>query len=94
MKKISKEIFTPYLYEENSIRPALEKPFPYNDCIVATDSHVLLMIKNELVEGEFKKPKYHTPNIGKVIPKPNCNLTLTADQISRALSSLEKVEEL
>ncbi len=93
MKKISKEIFSPYVYEKDSIRPMLEKPYPCGDYYVATDTVVLLMIKKDLVEGTFDEVK-HAPNALKVIPQQNCELLLDRNTIISALDNLPHEKEI
>lgn len=93
MKKISKDIFTPYCYEADSIRPMLEKPFPCGDYVAATDTHVLLMIRKDLLENSYPEVRA-TPNVMKVTPKVNCDLPLTQEQIATALGALPHEEEM
>lgn len=87
MKKINKEIFTPYLYEEGSIRPAFEKPFLCKGLVCATDTKVLLMIREDLLEDKFEAVK-HAPDVYKVIPARNCDLKLNRNMLASAINSL------
>lgn len=89
MKKISKEIFAPYLYEANSIRPLLENPFLCNGSVCATDNKVLLMIKEDLLEDKFEVVK-NTPDVSKVIPVCNCELVLNRNVLSETINNLPK----
>lgn len=93
MKKISKEIFTPYLYEKDSIRPMLEKPYPCGDWVVASDTKALLMIKKDLLDDSFEEVK-HAPNALKVVPEQNCELLLERRTILSALNNLPHEKEM
>ncbi len=93
MKKISKEIFTPYLYEEDSIRPALEKPFLCKGYVCATDARILLMIREDLLEDKFGAVK-NTPDASKVVPPHNCNLILKRNALAQTISCLPMKDEL
>lgn len=92
MKKISKEIFSPYLMCPNGLRPRLEKPFTDGEYVVATETYVMLLIRKDLLEDEFPSEKPPVAALNK-IPIQNCDIPVCSSAIRAALDILPKEEE-
>ena len=93
MKKISKEIFSPYLMKPDGLRPGLEKPFTEGEYVVATETHIILFIRKDFLEEEYIstiKPPVAALN---KIPIQNCDIPVCSSAIRAALDILPKVEE-
>lgn len=93
MEKIGIKIFAPYL-TSNSIRPVFEKPFRYDGYICASDTYRLIRVREDLLREYPFNHEGKLPDMLKLVPEPNCNLTLTREMIRQALRALPTEDEI
>lgn len=93
MKKISKEIFDPYVIEPNSAHKAIEKPFLWKEYVAATDTRFLLMIRKDLLEDNDYEAQGGTPDIKNALSPENCDLCISADLIKITIGELPQCVE-
>ena len=76
-------------YEENDIRPILSAPYLKNGYVCATESHILIRIKAETLNGEYKE----VDGLNLTLPKSNCNFIISLQDIKTTLANIPQIEE-
>lgn len=67
-------------------RPILEHPFLQNGYVCATDTHVLIRIREDLAAGKYEEQD--KPAVTKIIPQPNCEIIFPISKIEDALKRI------
>ena len=74
-------------------RPWCGKPFKQDGYICASDSHVLMRIKETLCEAEYEENPdgNKPPEVGKIVPERNIDKPLLKRQLKKALDKTGKI---
>lgn len=80
-----------FIYREDDMRPSLEKPMEQDGYICATDTHIAIRIKKEMLTGEYEQRD--APNFARIFPasKPKYSITLKAILEAIAKCGLDEV---
>ena len=80
-------LFYMFVADEDSHRTDLKNPFLQDGSVIATDSHILIKIRKELLKGSYEEKK--APDVSRVWPKTfNPVATLTRKEIVKTLKKL------
>lgn len=60
-------LFYMFVADEDSHRTDLKNPFLQDGSVIATDSHILIKIRKELLKGSYEEKK--APDVSRVWPK-------------------------
>lgn len=77
-------------YDKDDIRPSMSAPYLKNGYVCATESHILIRIKAETLNGEYKE----VDGLNLTLPRYNCNFTISLQDIKTALANIPQVEEV
>lgn len=83
------ELLSLFYKQEDNLRPYMTAPFLKNGYVCATEAHILIKIKAETLNEEYRKTEFC--NIEW--PTDNCNFFVSLQEIETMLSSIPKVEE-
>lgn len=83
------ELLSLFYKQEDNLRPYMTAPFLKNGYVCATEAHILIKIKAETLNGEYRETEFC--NIEW--PADNCNFFVSLQEIETVLSSIPKVEE-
>lgn len=78
-------IFDIFVYSEDDNRPTLEKPMEQDGYICATDAHIAIRIRKEMLNGEYESRE--TPNFARVFPESKPEFFITFRAITEAIST-------
>lgn len=73
-----------FVYTEDDMRPSLEKPMEQDGYICATDTHIAIRIKKEMLTGEYDCRE--SPNFARVFPTPKREYFITQRAITEAIA--------
>lgn len=83
------ELLSLFYDKENFINSDMTAPYLKNGYVCATEAHILIKIKAETLNGEYKEVQ--SCNIDW--PTDNCNFIVSLQDIETALSNIPQVEE-
>lgn len=81
-----------FIYREDDMRPSLEKPMEQNGYICATDTHIAVRIKKEMLTGEYEQRD--APNFARVFPAIKPKYSITFEAILEAIAKCKLSETL
>lgn len=77
-------IFDIFVYSEDDMRPSLEKPMEQNGYICATDTHIAIRIRKEMLNGTYECRE--SPNFARVFPAGKREFFITHRAIADAIA--------
>lgn len=83
------ELLSLFYDKENFINSDVTAPYLKNGYVCATEAHILIRIKAETLNGEYKE--IQSCNIDW--PADNCNFIVSLQDIETALSNIPQIEE-
>lgn len=83
------ELLSLFYNKEDDLHPYITAPYLKNGYVCATDAHILIRIKAEILNGEYKE----TERCNIDLPSDNCNFIISLQEIEKILSSIPQVEE-
>lgn len=91
LKGKEKQLFDPYLSDDPYL-PKLKAPFLCDGYICATETHILLRVRQDLLPG-YEVNQKDVLNIAAVIHPVNCDRQITLPQLRAALEQCPLVDE-
>lgn len=83
------ELLSLFYNKEDDTRPHMTAPYLKNGYVCATESHILIRIKAETLNGEYSETEF----LDIDWPTDNCNFIVSLQDIETMLSSIPKVVE-
>ena len=83
------ELLSLFYDKENYWKPIMAAPYLKNGYVCATDTHIMIRIKAETLNGEYNE--IESLNID--FPADNCNFIISRHEIETVLSTIPKIEE-
>lgn len=83
------ELLSLFYDKDNEMRPDLAAPYLKKGYVCATDAHILIRIKAEMLIGKYKE--IQSCNIS--FPADNCDFIVSLQDIETALSNIPQIEE-
>lgn len=79
-------------YEADNYRETMRAPFVSDGYVCATETHRLILLKPEICTGDYNSVK--TPHVKKVLKPHNIDITLTLEQLKKAINRIPQVAEI
>lgn len=79
-------------YEPDYYREAMQTPFVSDGYVCATETHRLILFKPEICTGNYNSIK--TPHVKNILKPHNINITLTLEQLKKAIDRVPQVAEI
>lgn len=76
-------------YEVDPIRPKLSAPYLKDGYVCATDTHIMVRIKAEVLNREYNEVE----DLNLVLPSGNCNFKVSLKEINDALAAIPQIDE-
>lgn len=89
---IDEEVFFDLFVGNDSYRPQLHKPFLQDGHVVATDSRVLIRVRQELLKGCYAENS-HAPIVSKVLTNHNFDKAVTLEKLEAAIAECPLEDE-
>lgn len=88
--KNESEILCLYI-DENADREIIKHPFTQDGYVYATDSHILIRVNKNIVEGEYQQQE--KPGCSHLFINTRKELVINIELLEKLLSNIERVEE-
>ncbi|WP_276880481.1 hypothetical protein [Bacteroides heparinolyticus] len=91
MKKYNfneKELLSLFIAGDNELREVLKKPYTNNGFVFASDSHIMIRINPEILQGKYPE----CPKLRLDFPKNDLSVKISLKAIKEVLSELPKTD--